>query len=161
MSSTTVTPIRSLEGIFAVAGGSTYTREGSHENEAHKRARKGEEERRVCVYADLQDKLVDTNRDGSDQDGVQHLIILLTLRGSNIHNLPLKVYIFKKQKTECQHRRNAERKRIEGKKKQTSLEFPNTLKGDLKLEGIGEGRRVIQDLHVRDVHQGHVCEWFD
>jgi len=78
----------------------------------------------VCVYADLQDKLVDTNRDGSDQDGVQHLIILLTLRGSNIHNLPLKVYIFKKQKNRMSTQAERRKKENRGKKEANLLGVP-------------------------------------
>jgi len=76
----------------------------------------------------LEDELVDTRLDRTQQNRIQYLVICFTLSRAHIDNFPFKIF----------------------------LQFTSAFKGDFKLKGVGEGGRVVEDLHVRDINTTHL-----
>lgn len=75
----------------------------------------------------LKHKHVTPSWDRSHQHRVQHLVVLLALGRAHVDNFPLQVVRQVLDALEC----------------------------DLKLEGVVEGRWVVQDDHVQHLYFGH------
>lgn len=132
----------------------------------------------------LKHKHVTPSWDRSHQHRVQHLVVLLALGRAHVDNFPLQVYKRKAVKNKnrtinrwamdnvCKWPRVAPQRQIDNPliKKNHPPKAPivtrpspaltvrqvlDALECDLKLEGVVEGRWVVQDDHVQHLYFGH------